>query len=82
MRLTDTGLASPPPPIVLSDDEARVALAPYLGAFELLGRLRAGGRIVSTNALTPAEIDAARVDGRMWVDCDGFGYVHLHGAPR
>lgn len=35
-----------------------------------------GGAIVSSNDLSAEEIDAARQEGRMFVDEDGFGYIY------
>lgn len=51
-------------------------------AEQLLERLREGGRIVSTGDLTEHQIAAARSAGRMFVDDDGFGYVHLADPPK
>lgn len=53
---------------------------PRSDAAALLARLRSGGRIVSTAALTVEEIAAARADGRMWVDDENVGYVWLPDA--
>jgi hypothetical protein len=35
-----------------------------------------GGVIVPTSALTPEEVAEARADGRLYVDDEGYGYVH------
>lgn len=44
----------------------------------LLERLKAdGGRIVSTNDLEPMAIAFAQAASRMYVDKDGFGFVHI-----
>ena len=36
-----------------------------------------GGSIVSSNDLTPEEINTARDEGRFAVDENGFGFVHI-----
>jgi hypothetical protein len=39
-----------------------------------------GGHIVSTNALTPEQINTARAESRMYVNEDGFGFVLSAGS--
>jgi len=34
-----------------------------------------GGRIISSNELTPSDINEARLGNRMWVDNEGFGFI-------
>lgn len=36
-----------------------------------------GGKIVTSSDVNHLEIADARVDGRMWVDADGIGYVFM-----
>ncbi len=58
-----------------------------LDAISFLAKLRDGGEIVSSNDCPTEEICAARGEGRLLVDKDGFGYVyrwkpgHVVGPP-
>ncbi len=47
-------------------------------AEEFLKKLASdGGAIVSSNDLSPEEIDDAKTEERMFVDDAGFGYVYV-----
>ena len=42
-----------------------------------------GGRVVSSEDLSPDQIAVARAQGRLWVDTRGLGYAYLPpDAPR
>jgi hypothetical protein len=61
----------------------KLAFDAYVGAYELLQLCsKEGGRIVCTGDLTEMQIAEARVDRRMYVDSDGFGYVLLPWSLR
>ncbi len=44
--------------------------------YVLLSKLRRGGSIVSSTSCTADEITIARVERRLYVDKDDFGYVY------
>jgi hypothetical protein len=72
---------------IIDEVAARVAATagemsgPEFDGEDFLMRLASeGGSIVCTNALTPEQINAARSEGRMYVNEDGFGFVLTRGV--
>lgn len=60
---------------------ARPMTGPEFDGEDFLMRLASeGGSIVCTNALTPEQINAARSEGRMYVNEGGIGFVLTRGV--